>query len=289
MTSAGRRRFAVAVLAGLSLLGVSSSAFTAGRTPHAPRTAARARTIQRDTLPRVVAPYDSTVGDSISEGQLFMAWHAPYGMPGARSDLSFACGDTGRVDTLYLTFETGRNLPQFLALFARLYVRPLAGDTLGTHWRYGKDDTNNGGLLIQMGPDSTFPCAQPWGRTGMGVPRYEFSAFQGQLLMIYAVALGSGVPVRAHQRYGYARLLFKHSLCALPGARQPLCIEWFEARYSGGGRQLGITGGPGRFVTINSPGGGVCAPYRSSLRPPRWQPAAPIPAPQDTVAKAPGR
>jgi hypothetical protein len=283
------------MLAALSLLCISSSAFTAGSAPRARRPGLRAAAPARDTLPLAIAPYDSTLGDSLSEGQLFMAWHAPYGMPGARSDLAFTCDDTSRVDTLYLSFETGRELPQFVALFGRLYLHPAFGESLGTHWRYGRGDPNNGGLLIQMDPDGTFPCSQPWLRPGMGAPRYEFAPSLGELQIIYAIPLGEGGPVKADQRYCFARLLFKRWRCQLAGARQPLCIEWFEGQYSGGGRDLGITHGSGRFVSINSPDGSVCTPYRRTHKPPLWQPPLPVappatvpPAPRDTVVRDPG-
>ena len=296
MTSDVRRRFAVAVLAALPLLCISSSAFTAGPARQGRRPAVQAA--GRDTVPHATAPYDSTVGDSIAEGQLFMAWHAPYGMKGARSNLTFTCGDTSRTDTLYLSFDTGRNLPEFMAMFARLYLTPASGDTLGMHWRYAKGDTNNRGLVAQMELDSTFPCVQPWRHRGAGVTRYDFEPFRGELTMLQGVALFQGAPVKAGQRYCFARLLFKHSLCRLAGASQPLCIEWVEAQYSGGGRDFWIRHGPGRFVSINSPDGSVCAPYRSPQRLPRWLPTFPPPtytrvpvpaAPSDTVAKVPVR
>jgi hypothetical protein len=302
MTSATRRRLAVAVLTALSLLCISSFASTAGHARQARRPAVRAT--GRDTVPHAVAAYDSAMGDSVSEGELFMAWHAPYGMKGARSDLTFACDDTGRVDTLYLSFDTGRNLPEFMALFARLYLTPASGDTLGMHWRYAGGDTNNRGLVAQMELDSTFPCVQPWRHRGAGATRYDFEPFRGELTMLQGVALLQGAPVKAGRRYCFARLLFKHSLCHLAGASQPLCIEWVEAQYAsggrpftGGGRDFWIRRGPGRFVTINSPDGSVCAPYRSPQRLPRWLPNFPPPpqevpapaAPPDTVAKVPVR
>ena len=288
MTSDPRRCLAVAALAALCLLCTSAPALTAGL---APRPTGRAGA--RGTVPPAVAPYDSTLGDSLSEGQLFMAWHAPYGMPGAQADLEFACGDTSQVDTLYLSFEPGRDLPHFLALFGRLYLHPAFGDSLGAHWRYGRGDANNGGLLIQMDPDGTFPCAQPWMRPGMGAPRYDFDPSLGELEIIYAVPMGDGAPVKAAERYCFARLLFKHRRCQLEGARQPLCIEWFEAQYSGGGHDIGITHGSGRFVSINSPDGRVCTPYRRAQKPTIWQPptspAPPPAAPRDTALKVPVR
>ena len=295
MTSDTRRSLAVAVLAMMSLPCISFSATTGGSAPGPPEPTALAPATVRDSAARVIAPYDSTMGDSLSESRLFMAWHAPYGMPRARSNLAFACDDTSRVDTLYLSFETGRDLPHFLAIFGRLYLHPAFGESLGTHWRYGGRDSNNGALLIQMDPDGTFPCPQPWGRSSMGGTLYYFNPSLGELQVIYAVPTGDGVPVQARERYCFARLLFKHRRCTLDGARQPVCIEWFEAQYSGGGSDIGITRGPGRFVSINSPDGSVCTPYRRTRRPPTWHPpnwlpSLPAPAaPRDTAGKGPVR
>ena len=36
-------------------------------------------------------------------GMIYLTWHAPFGMPGATTNLTMAPGDTTEHDTLYLT------------------------------------------------------------------------------------------------------------------------------------------------------------------------------------------
>ncbi len=221
-------------------------------------------------------PYDSTRGDSVGESALYLAWGAPCGMPGARRDVTVSCGDTSRVDTLYLSIETGRDLPRFVGMYGRIAIRPAAGDSLGAFWSVGKDGPNAGGLPIQMDPDDSFPCARPWIRPGIGGAVYEFSPAGGDLAVIYAVTEEDATPVSGRTRYCFARLLLKHRRCDLEGARQPVCIEWREGGYSGGGPDLVVRKGPDRFVTVNSPDGAVCVPYRRPGTRAVWRPPVPL-------------
>ena len=220
------------------------------------------------------APYDSTRGDSVGEAALYLSWGAPHGMPGARRDVAVSCGDTGRVDTLYLSLETGRDLPRLFGMSGRIAVRPAPGDSLGAFWGFGDGGANRGGLLVQMDADGTFPCAQPWLYPGMGGTMYQSSPGKGELLVIYAVRPDDAVPVSGRTRYCLARLLLLHRRCDLDGARQPVCSEWTEAGYSGGGPDILVRRGPARFVTVNSPDGSVCATWRGAGVPAAWRPPA---------------
>jgi hypothetical protein len=221
-------------------------------------------------------PYDSTRGDSVGEAALYLAWGVPHGSPGARQNINVSCNDTTRMDTLYLSIETGRDLPRFFGMYGRLAIRPAAGDSLGGFWSIGKDGPNAGGLPIQMDPDDTFPCARPWIHPGIGGAVYEFSPAAGDLAVIYAVTAEDAAPVSGRTRYCFARLLFKHRRCDLDGARQPVCIEWREGGYSGGGPDLVVRKGQDRFVTVNSPDGAVCVPYRRPGAPAAWRPPVPL-------------
>ena len=225
------------------------------------------------------ALFDSTLGDSVRESRLYLSWGAPYGMPGARANVDFTCRDTSEVDTLYLSFETGRDLPYFYAMIVFLDIRPGAGDSLGTSWDYSHNGVNQGGLKIQVDPDGTFPCSQPFLRTGIGIPHYEFRPSKGRLFLAYGVRLQDPGPVLADTRYCFARLLFEQKRCRLPGAGQPVCIEWEKAECTPGGRPVFITQGPGRFVSVNSPGGSTCAPHRAFGKPPAWLPRLTPPTP----------
>jgi hypothetical protein len=224
------------------------------------------------------------MGDLVRESRLYLSWSAPYGMPRARANVNFTCRDTNEVDTLYLSFETGRDLPRFYAVIAYLNIRPAAGDSLGTSWDYSHEGVNQGGLKIQVDPDGTFPCSQPFLRAGMGIPRYEFSPSKGQLFLGYAVRLQDPGPIQADTRYCLARLLFEQKRCRLPGAGQPVCIELEKLECSPGAKPLFITRGPERFASVNSPEGSVCAPHRAFGKPPVWlpRPASPAAPPDST-------
>jgi hypothetical protein len=222
---------------------------------------------------------DSTMGDSVRESRLYLSWGAPYGMPGARADVAFACRDTSAVDTLYLSFETGRDLPRFYAMIGYLNILPAAGDSLGTFWDYSSEGGNRGGIKMEGDPDGTFPCPQPFLRQGVSVPYCEFRPSKERVFFAYAVRLVDPGPVRADTRYCFARLLFTQKHCQLPGADQPVCIEWEKVEYSPGPKAQYITRGLERFVSVNARGAAVCAPHRSSGKPPAWLPRPIVPAP----------
>ena len=184
------------------------------------------------------APADSAVfapgaRDSFGEPQLYLSWHAPYGMPGASDAITFVAGDTSRVDTLYLSFEPGRDGPTFEGMWVRLYFHPQPGDTLGPYWRYNSGERNWGNLRIQSDPDGTFPCAQPWIRNGVGQPLYDFDPGGSRLDFAYVVLRDEdAVPLSSRTRYCFARVLFHQNEWQLTGSDQPVCIEWKEARFS---------------------------------------------------------
>jgi hypothetical protein len=207
------------------------------------------------------------------EPRLYLAWGAPYGMPGARRNLDLTCTDTSKVDTLYLSFETGTDGEKFLAMFARLAFRPVPGDTLGDFWNFGRKGVNREGLKIQFDPDGTFPCSQPWNRAGMGAPALYHWPEGTRLDLIYAVSLPNAIPSSGRTRYCYARLLLDRKQCSLAGSRQPICIEWEQARYSIGAGDIFITGDLEALVTVNSPDSSVCAPLRSAARVRVWWPS----------------
>ena len=216
---------------------------------------------------------------------LYLAWGAPFGMPGARRNLDLTCADRSKVDTLYLSFETGADYEHFYSMFARLSFRSAPGDTLGDFWYFGRNGVNREGLKIQFDPDGTFPCSQPWVRAGMGSP-VVYHRREGTLLdLLYAVSLPDAVPTSGRTRYCYARLLLDRKMCRLAGSSQPVCIEWEQARYSIGGGDIFITGGPEALVSVNSPDSSVCAPLRSAARVRAWWPHWQLPTTREDSVK----
>jgi hypothetical protein len=220
--------------------------------------------------------------------RLYLAWNAPYGTPGARRNLDLTCADTSKVDTLFLSFETGADSEHFYAMFARISFRAAPGDTLGDFWYFGRKGVNREGLKIQFDPDGTFPCSQPWNRTGSGSPAL-YHRPEGTLLdLLYAVSLPDAVPSSGRTRYCYARLLLDRKRCSLAGSRQPVCIEWEQARYSIGAGDIFITGDSEALVSVNSPDSSVCAPLRSAARVRAWWPHWPLPPTRADSISSPG-
>jgi hypothetical protein len=277
VSAAAARRSAALALAALVLAGLA--------VPRAPAAVgAGPGAAPADVIPDG-APYDSTRGDSVGEAALYLAWGAPYGSPGARQNVNVSCGDTTRMDTLYLSIETGRDLPRLVGMYARLSIRPQPGGSLGPFWGLGEGGANRGGLLAQMDADDTFPCARPWLYPGMGGILYTFEPSHGEIVTVYAVVSEDGVPIAGRTRYCFARLLFRHRRCELEGSRQPVCVEWWEGGYTGGGPDIPVRKGPGRFASVNSPGGSVCESWRRLGRIGAWRPPPGRAAPANTTVR----
>jgi len=287
-----RRALAVATLAALALLLLGGAA-APRRTGKAP---ARARAATTKDSARAAAR-ESLVYDSLGPSQLYLSWRAPYGMPGASDTMTFDPADSTRVDTLFLSFETGADGPDFLGMMARLYFHPAPGESLGRYWRFNQRDWNALGLAVEFDPDGTFPCPQPWVVNGMGYPSYEFDAAGSKFDLYYVMQrLQDANAVSARTRYCFGRLLFRQKhVRRLDGATQPVCIEWAEAKYHLNGRDRIARLGPQRFVSVNSPDGRVTLPYRRAVRPAPWVPAQnrslpprqPPAPPRDSAAAAP--
>jgi hypothetical protein len=296
-----RSWLAAAALAALFAMFVGPAAPWAARKAPGSKRAARARStpagapVRADSAAHALvdsSAIDTTVGDSFAAPRLELSWKGCPGAPGASANLDLACRSLGENDTLYLTFTAGRDVPHFMRMYGRLFLRPAADDTLGDFWDFAHDGENHGNLKIQFDPDPSFPCAQPWIRAGHGGVTYQFGRRASWLELAFAVPPESAVPVLGRERYCFARVIFDQRMCrALAGVRQPVCLDWDQARYSGGGRLIQIDGGAERFATLNSADGAVCGPYRAA-RPRVWsvapgRPIAPVrlPQPADTTKR----
>ena len=284
---------ALALLAVLVLGGAVTPAPRGGvaaRTP-AKRKAAKAPAAPRRPAAPDSAAFDSVAWDSVGEPQLYLSWRAPHGMPRASDTMTFVPGDTTRVDTLFMSFETGQDGPDFLGMMARLYFHPAYGDTLGPCWRYSRGDRNWRGVAIEFDPDGTFPCPQPWVRNGYGLPSYEFDRRGSKLELYYVLTrMEDAAPVSGRTRYCFARVMFRQRRADLPGVHLPVCIEWADAKFSLNGRDHVARLGPQRFVSVNSPDGSVSTPYRRGSRLKPWiPPPNRSPGTPGQVVPAPGR
>jgi hypothetical protein len=199
--------------------------------------------------------------------QLYLSWRQPYGMPGASDTLTIVPGDTTRIDTLFLSFDPGRDAPRFFAMSAQLDFHPQPGDTLGPYWQFQR-----GMLRMEFDPDGTYPCPQPWIAHGFGVPTLQFDPGRLRLDMIFAVRVEDTAPVAAGTRYCFGRVMLVQKHCRLPGASQPVCIEFAVGRMSFGGPDVITSEGPQRWVTVNARDGGVCSEVRHHPAPEAWRP-----------------
>jgi len=207
-----------------------------------------------------------------SESKIYLSWHAPYGAPRASSTLTVACGDTTRVDTLYMTCDIGTDSPTFLGFQAILTFHLLAGDTLGPSWDFGNETTSPRGVRAIWEADSSLVVRPPWGGVqGQGAIYYVHTRLTGSLRMGFAIPIDQALPVHFADRVLLARVLFQHP-AAGTGCDQPVCIAWDWAGLSfAAAWESEITSGD-RFVSWNSPGGRVCAPFSSARAPRPWKP-----------------
>jgi len=208
------------------------------------------------------------------EPRLYLAWHAPYGSPRATDALSIRCGDGGR-DTLFLTYETGVDTTQFCGLEGVLLFRAPASDSLSAYWRNLEID-----LQTQFFGDSIPDCTRPWiGSNSMSFGLYDFTQMSGRLQLSHVRPPIHAVAVRDSVHYLFARVLIPHPPAGFPRCDQPICIEWVQGQLlmDPTARTSVMAGRRGRtFVSMNSRGGEVCAPFKPEFptkKPKAWQPS----------------
>ena len=210
---------------------------------------------------------------SAAGSALYLAWHAPYGTPHASDTLALACGDTARVDTLFLSFEVPRPLPTLTSMRGVLYFHPEPGDTLRNFWFFKSGWANGGNMLIDFDPYPGRPCAAPWMVEGEALLTYDHRSGRGRLDLSYATPAEFAQGLEAGVRYCFARVRILHRQPGLEGCTQRVCVEWGGARLGfATGRELEIPAGGSRFVGWNAdPGRFWSGPRGLPLTRP-WQP-----------------
>ncbi|MEO5618817.1 MAG: hypothetical protein ABIS67_13705 [Candidatus Eisenbacteria bacterium] len=205
-----------------------------------------------------------------AEPRLVLSWKAPFGTPGAASAIEAGCGDTTVVDTLYLSFDPGKDAPDFRGASANLYFHAQEGATLGDYWKQGGGGVNGAPLRVIFESDEDRGFMTPWNSQGAGAPFYDFVGGSGRLRIIYAIAGGS--PVRAGKLYGLARVLVRRAAEGTSGCGAPMCVEWHSAMFAYSvGEERGVNKGD-RWVSLNSPGGKVCESSRGVAGVKTWRP-----------------
>lgn len=228
-------------------------------------------------LGAVLWSWTSQAGPSVEStnpaARIYLSWHAPYGLPGAASNLTLAAGDTTREDTLYLTCEPATDSPMLRALTANLMVHAPAGDTLAPFWQFAKGGKEPRNVRLRSTRDSTVKLAVPWSEgDGVGAIGYDYSGADGRMAVLVAVPSTRADTIRAGTRYLLGRLLFRRPPAGLAGIGRPACIEWSRAKLAlTAGRDLVIERGD-RFASWNSPGCAACQRFRGPLAPKTWMP-----------------
>jgi hypothetical protein len=205
------------------------------------------------------------------EPRMFLTWHAPYGLPGASDSLTRLPGDTTAVDTLYLSFDPGRSSSTYIGMTASVDFRgtnPRAlGDSLSPAWNPAAGSTPPRLMKVEFPLDPPAACPFPWQGSGFSIIGYKRSPHTGQLRLVYAMPQDAAAVVDSGRVYTFARLVLRRPAVAAWG-RQALCIEWARGSfaYSAGDEPTFDHGGH-RFVSVNSPGGEICGPWREPEAP----------------------
>lgn len=207
------------------------------------------------------------LGAAPREYKLYLSAGAPWGTPGAKTSFNVACGDTVARDTLYLSFEPPVADSGFVAFQGELLFYAQPGDTLGSFWEMERGARNNGGLLVQFGPDETFPQPQPWSTQGVGSVAYDRTAQSGRLRFVFAVPYDHPGPVKPGTRYVLGRIVLGAKHGGLEGCARPACVEWHTASFGYKGRPMeAVTSGGSRWLSFGATG------TQCRERVPAWRP-----------------
>ena len=212
--------------------------------------------------------------------QLQLAWHAPYGTPGARDTLTMVAGDSTKTDTLYISFDPGEHDSTFVGINATIMMRSADHDSLNAWWRYTAP------MQVRIGPFNPrveyndtgyWGMLSPWTTGGIGQSAWDCSRQNGRLRFVYAVGPTQGAPLDSGKTYVVARAIFHHPPKGIANSGQPLCLEFQLASlaYNNLLPEEETHWGEHRMVSINSPGGQICKDFIQQTQgraPAPWKP-----------------
>jgi len=215
---------------------------------------------------------DGKTSDADRQPELFLTWKAPHGMPGATDHIGGSCADTARIDTLFLSFRTGRNRPGLEAISAILLFSPGEGDSLGPFWHFKRGWENEGNLLIDFDHVAIMTGSSPWEEMGYGTVSYDHRSGRGRLDLEFRVSADVPQPLLGDQPYVFARVRIRHRRPELAGCSQPVCVELASAQLKFvTGRQIDVGAGD-RMVAWNTPDGSVCKSRKTATAIKPWKP-----------------
>ena len=203
-----------------------------------------------------------TAAPADSSAAIFLSWGAPYGTPGARNATTPSCDDSTATDTLYLTFDPGRDQAHLIGFDANLIFHAAPGDTLEPFWGPARTGPLPRNLRVEY-EDPPDGVPWPWGVQGKGTKRYRKAGDTAELVLVYFVPADEAGPVVGGTRYFLARVILRHRPPA-PGCGRPVCVGLARLKPSYGPGSPWITTGE-QVVTWNSPGGAACTEYRLEL------------------------
>lgn len=210
--------------------------------------------------------------DPPPNARLYLTWRAPYGQPRATENIMAPCGDSTKVDTLWMTFDPGKPAPGFLGMTGFLAIHPFPGDTLDAYWNFGEGQKVRR-LRVQLDPDSVPGMRSAWKTKGMGGFGYFHSPTLGSIRMVQAVAMQMSGPIEPGL-YPLARVLVPRPAASSGPCSHPVCIEWQSSSIAfSEGDDPNVTRGQ-RFVSWNATSGhDPCGALRQVTAPVRsWKP-----------------
>jgi hypothetical protein len=89
-----------------------------------------------DSIAPAAVPAPASAAPDVKPVTFYAAWRAPWGTPRATDHLMVSCTDEEVRDTLYLTFDPGRDSTIF-GMIGEVYFRAQPSDTLGPLWWLG--------------------------------------------------------------------------------------------------------------------------------------------------------
>jgi len=204
------------------------------------------------------------------EPRFYLSWNAPWGTPRATAAITAPCGDSTVVDTLYLSFDPGKDAPAFVGASATLSIEAAQGSELPERWKRGTATASPVRVTFESDPDRGF--LTPWSAQGAGAPHYDVVGDRGRLRLIYAIAPNTGPGAEGGKLSGFGRVLVRRSPAGADGCATPLCIEVTGGELAYGYDEAHNVEAGERRVTINSPDGTVCAPTKSPFGAQPWKP-----------------
>jgi hypothetical protein len=208
-----------------------------------------------------------------AEPRVFLSWRAPEGSARAVREVRPGCADTtGHRDTLWVSFDPGRDTTTILGLRVEIVFRAAAGETLSSHWDLG-EGTQLTRIRIDFQPDEIPGDAELWSEGASGGGFFRRTPSQGTLTVIGAIPATVVRRVHGGRPYVFARVLIPHPRRAVEHCDQAVCIALESASI---GYNVGddppVTAGE-RFVTWN-PAGDPCERWRRATRHEPWRPGS---------------